>query len=111
MSKRKLAGIVCMIIGVALIFLSKHIEAEVGAGRAQISRGQSQINTIDTVFSTNSYTRGVGQAITSSGQRRINEGIQQANYYEGVAYWCMIGGVGFVIVGAGLFLIPARRRK
>lgn len=109
MNKRKTTGLVCIVAGIALIFLSRNIEGQVGEGRARIQRGQSQVNTLDSVFSSNEYTRGVGQAVTESGQRKINQGIMEANYYEGVAFWCMLGGVGLIVVGAGMFLIPSRR--
>jgi hypothetical protein len=110
MKKRKIVGILFVIAGVVLIFLSKHIDSEVSLGRAKISRGQSQIDTIDSIFSSSSYTRGVGKVITKSGQRQINEGIRLADHYEEVARWCLLGGIGCIVVGAGLFLIPGRRK-
>jgi hypothetical protein len=109
MKNRRIFGIALIIIGAIMLFFSDYIAGQVSQGRAKIANAQSQVDTIDSVFSSSKYTKPFGQAITGSAQSKIDAGIVQADYYEGLSGKLKIGGIILILVGAGLLFIKKKR--
>ena len=101
---KQILGIILVIVGVVMLFVSNHIKNEVAAGRLQIIQGQRTVNQVNTLFSARPETQAVGKQVTGGAQRRIDEGQGQVDYYTNLANQLQMGGIVLIIVGAGLFV-------
>lgn len=110
MTTRRIIGVLLMLGGAALLFISSTINTQVNEGWAKIQQGQSQVNTMDTLFSTNKYTKDAGKMVTQPAQKKINEGRAEATYYGEMAVMLRLAGIGMIIVGGIITIFPSRRR-
>ena len=110
MSGKRIFGILLVLAGVALILTSNYITNQVEAGKEQISSAQDKVNKGNSLFSMSPYTKDVGQEITGSAQKKIDEGKMQVLQYETLAGKLKIGGYVLIIAG-GLLIIFGRRKK
>lgn len=111
MNTRRTFGIALIVIGAIMLFFSDYIAGQVAQGRVRIDSAQSQVDTVDSVFSSSKYTKPFGQTFTGSAQSEINAGRAQANYYEGMSGKLKIGGIILIVVGAALLLLPKKKRS
>ena len=111
MNSTRIFGIVVIIVGAVLLLFSNYIAEQVGAGKMEIQSGQSKVDTANSLFSTNRYTKGVGDVFTGSSQRRIDEGRAEVAHYESMAHMLQIGGIVLIVIGAGIVLLGGRRRS
>ena len=109
MKKKQWIGVILIVVGAILMFFSHHIAEQVAVGRGEIARRQQQVNSVNKLFSGSETTKPIGELLTGSGQRRINEGIAEADYYDALAKKLQIGGIILVIIGIG-FLVFAKKR-
>lgn len=110
MDSRKILGIVVIAVGVILLLFSNYIANQVAAGRMQISEGQRQVDTTESLFSVTPYTQPIGKTFTGSGQRRIDAGTAEANQYEALSNQLRIAGVILIVIGIGFFFFWKRRK-
>lgn len=108
---RKISGILLVIIGITMYLMSNYIADQVYQGKKQIASAQQKVDIANGLFSQSPYTKGIGGAITSSGQKQINEGKNQVSEYELLANRLHIGGVVIFIAGIGLFLVGFLSKK
>ncbi len=101
----RIVGILVVIAGIGCIFFSNYITTQVNEGKIKIEKGQQKIDQSSGLFSSNPYTKPLGKGITSSGQKKIDEGKQQVSYYEGLAATLKTSGIVGIIVGAGLVIV------
>lgn len=111
MNQRKTFGIILVIIGAVMLFFSNYIAEQVAAGRAEIRSAQSQVNTIDSLFSTSKYTKPFGEAVTGSAQRKIDAGRAEADAYASLSNKLKIGGIVLIVIGGYLFLTSKKKKK
>lgn len=109
MKGRRIFGIALIIIGAIMLFFSDYIAGQVAQGRIKIASAQSQVDTVDSVFSSSKYTKPFGQVFTGSAQDKIDAGRAQADYYEGLSGKLKIGGIILIVIGAGILLIKKKR--
>ncbi len=102
-------GIVLIVVGAILLFFSNYIADQVMAGKLQIQRGQQTVDTTNSLFSASPTTKPIGQALTSSGQRRIDAGRAEVSKYESLARTFQIAGVVFIVAGIGLLILSRRK--
>jgi hypothetical protein len=108
MNSKKIIGIIIGICGIAMILFSIYISNQVGEGKVKASKAQSQVDTGSWLFSQSPATKEVGKALTGAAQSKIDEGQRQITYYEGMAKWLLIGGIGFIVIG-GVILFYRRK--
>ncbi|MCX6991145.1 MAG: hypothetical protein NTX49_08810 [Chlamydiae bacterium] len=108
---RKISGILLVVIGVAMYLMSNYIADQVFQGKNQIASAQQKVDIANGLFSQSPYTKGIGGAVTSSGQKQIDEGKSQVSQYELLANRLHTGGVVICIAGAGLFLVGFLGKK
>jgi hypothetical protein len=109
MKGRKLIALIIAAIGAIMLLFSNNIAAQVALGRTQISEGQQQVDTVNSLFGTSSYTKPIGNELTRSGQKRINEGTAEADYYQNVSNMLKIAGIVLIVIGAGAFFFWKKR--
>ncbi len=105
MNLKRIIGLSILIVGIVGFFTSDYIASQVLSGQAQIAAAQKKVNQANSLFSLHPLTKELGQGMTSSAQKKINEGKQEVAYYAEMAGWIKQGAVGFLIIGAVLFLI------
>lgn len=104
MRLKRILGIILLIVGIAMFFLSNYITEQVTAGKHKIASSQKQVDQGKGLFSLSPYTKDIGKEIAGSGQKKIDEGKQKVAEYEQTAHWLRIGGIVLAILGI-LFLI------
>lgn len=110
MSGKRIFGILLVLAGVALVLTSNYISNQVEAGKEQINSAQDKVDKGNSLFSMSPYTKDVGEQITGSAQKKIDEGKLQVIQYETLAGKLKIGGIALIIVGL-LFIIFGRKRR
>lgn len=107
----RLAQIVMIISGMALLGLSHYIQGEVLKGREQISDAQGKVNTGKKLFSLSPATKSAGDKATGFVQKKIDEGKEEADSYEALASKLQMGGVLLILGGLGLVAADFFRNK
>ena len=110
MSWKRIIGMLIAIAGIALLLVSNYITQRVEDGKEQISNAQEKVDKGSSLFSLSPYTKDVGQQITGSAQKKIDEGKLQVIQYETLAGKLQIGGIALIVVGT-LFVIFGRKKK
>lgn len=101
----RILGILILIAGIGCIFASDYITSQVNQGKIQVAKGEKVVNQGKQLFSLNPVAKQVGQGLTNSAEKKINEGKQQINEYEALAAQLMTGGIVGCVLGAGLIII------
>jgi len=107
---KAIVPILC-VLGALFIGASLYIQNEVLKGEKQIESAQEKVDTGNALFSLSPATKGAGKELSSSAQKKIDEGKLTAQEYSRIAHWLLTGGVVFVILGALLFFLPKRKRR
>ncbi len=103
-------GSAVIAVGVIMLLAANYITMQVGQGRSELESGQRRVDSTNSLFSTNPYSKVVGKQITGSGQARINAGYQEVSQYESIANKLEIGGLIVIVVGVGIFFIYKRKK-
>ena len=109
MRAKRISGIIIVIIGVALILSSFYIKSRVRSGRQEISEAQSTVNKGKKLFSVTPITKDVGDVLTGSAQKKINEASGMADSYAVLATWFQVGGAVFIVLGSVLIYIGRKK--
>jgi len=104
------AGIITMLVGIVAICFSLYIKSEVAEGKRQIASGQRKVDSSKQLFGLVPEGKGVGEVLTESGQRKIDQGKRDVATYEKISHWLM--GVGIIVGVGGLLImfIPSKKR-
>lgn len=100
----RVLGIIVIIAGIAMFFIANYINAQVSEGKGKIASAQQKVNQGSGLFSLNPVSKEVGKHVTDAAQKKINEGQQMIQHYEGVAGMFQTGGLIAVVVGVGIFI-------
>jgi hypothetical protein len=102
--KLRILGIIILLAGIASIFFSNYITTQINEGKIKIEKGQKTVDQSNSLFSLNPYSKQVGQGMTSSAQKKIDEGKNEVARYEQIASTLQIFGIAGIVVGAGVTL-------
>jgi LPXTG-motif cell wall-anchored protein len=108
---KKFLGIILAIGGIAMIVFSFYIKSQVAEGKAKASSAQSTVDKGTWLFSQNPISKEVGKGLTNPIQKQIDEGESQISYYENMATWLLIGGIGVLIIGGAVVLISRKKTE
>jgi uncharacterized membrane protein len=111
MATKKIIGIAFIVVGAVMLFFSNYIAEQVASGRTQIEQGQSQVDTVDSLFSGSEYTKPIGKMFTGSAQRKIDAGQAEVDRYSTISNNLKIGGIILIIIGAAVLFIPMKRNR
>lgn len=106
---RKMHGIVMLVLGVIAMAFSVYIRKQVEEGEGRISRAQKTVNQSRGLFNLSPVTKGIGDAVTGGAQKKIDKGILQVQHYNDLAGWLQIGGIIFIIAGAGIAIFAKKK--
>lgn len=109
MSVRKVYGVVMLVIGIVAFGLSMYIRDQVDEGREKVSSAQRRLDQGNSLFNLTPFTKQIGKGVTGGAQNKINEGILQIQKYNDFAAWLQVGGIVFMVVGAGIAIIAKRK--
>lgn len=104
MRKKKILGIVLLVIGILLFGASLYIEAQVAEGKEQISSAQGTVDKGKALFSLDPLSQQVGKTITNPIQKKINEGQEEVLYYERLALWLKLAGIICFVTGVAVLV-------
>jgi len=110
MLKKRILGIIIIVIGLSLIASSFYIKSRVKSGRKQISEAKGNVRRGKQLFSLNPITKEIGKGVTSSAERKIKAGSAKADNYDMLALWFQLGGGVFIIIGAGLIFFSRKKK-
>jgi hypothetical protein len=108
--KKRILGIIIILIGFSLLGTSFYIKGEVKKGRGQISSAQKGLDKGKKIFSFDPVTKEIGKGLTSGIQKKINEGKVKADTYSLIANILLGSGVILVIVGGTLIVLSIKKR-
>jgi ABC-type multidrug transport system permease subunit len=108
---KKILGIILLLIGLAMFFMSNYIAEQVLEGRQKIAKAQGNVDTGKKLFSLSPYTKGAGNLATSPVQKKIDAGKQEVSAYDQLAGRLYIGGIVVSIVGMGVIVWGFRGNK
>ena len=98
----RILGILILLAGIASIFFSNYITNQVNEGKIKIEKGQKTVDQSNSLFSSNPYTKQVGKEMSSSSQKKIDEGKEEVSHYEQIAQILQMSGIAAIVVGAGI---------
>jgi hypothetical protein len=107
---RRIIGIVFVIGGIVLLGIAHYIRVQVEAGKIEIAEGEKKVDTARELFSLHPATKGIGEGITQSGERKIAEGKQEVVAYSRLANQLQIGGFILIALGIVIIVIPKRKK-
>jgi amino acid transporter len=110
MRKGMIIAAVLALIGVGMFGFSKYISSQVSEGRHKIARGQEKVDQLNQFLEKTTKTKAVGDLLTSPAQKKIEEGAQEADYYENLAYYLKIGSILF-LVSSGVAVVASISRE
>lgn len=111
MNARRVLGILIIIGGIVLLFVSNYIKSRVAEGEEQISSAQKKVDQGNRLFSLNPYSQKLGGHLTDSAQKKINEGKQEAAHYANLADQLWMGGIVAIIIGGIIVIIPRKTKS
>ncbi|MBF8262930.1 MAG: hypothetical protein HW387_595 [Parachlamydiales bacterium] len=109
MNTKQIFGIFLTLCGIAMIVFSFYISSQVSQGRERASSAQSTVDRGNWLFDKIPVTKEIGQGLTGSAQKKIDEGYQQIAYYEGMSRYLLLGGIGIVIIGGAIVLFSRKK--
>jgi len=105
MVSKKILGTLILGLGVIALGVSMYIRSQVEAGEKKISSAQRKLDQSNTLFNLNPVTKEIGKGISGGVQKKIDRGIDEVNEYDRLAGLLKIGGIVFIIVGAGVLIL------
>ncbi len=109
MNSKRTLGLLILICGIAMIVMAQYIKNRVEQGKEQISSAQKKVKQANSLFSLSPVTKEVGQGVTGSVQKKIDEGKEQVLHYMDFANWLQIGGIVLVILGPVVMFVGRKK--
>lgn len=103
-------GVSLLVLGAALIAFSLYVNQQVEEGKAKVAKVQSQVDTGNRFLSHDPITKRIGEEVTGGIQKKIDEGQEQIDFYEKVAFWTKTGGILSLVLGLGAFFLRQKKR-
>lgn len=109
MKIKNILAIALIVLGAIMLLFSDYIAREVTEGKNKVTRAQSQVDTMDSVFSASKYTKPIGKTFTHGAQKKIDAGQAEIEKYKTVSSSLRIGGIILILISLGLFFIRKKR--
>jgi uncharacterized membrane protein len=109
MNAKKILGIIVLVVGVVMLFVSSNIKKQVAEGTLKVSSAEKTVGQVNSIFSRSPGTKQLSQGVTRGAEKKIAAGKEQIAYYSKLADQLQIGG--FVLVAAGILIFVLGRHK
>ena len=96
MGKKKIIGLVALILGIVLIVFSMYVKMRLG-------ETQQTLNEIKSPFSNNPVGSKVGESMQEAANMKMGE-------YATFATWALYGGIILVVIGGGVMFCCKKKR-
>lgn len=110
----RILGIILIVLGAGSFTMSVYIQSEVNQGRVKIRNAQETVDGAKGITKVTPFTKGFGDVLTDSAQKKIDAGRQDADKYQTMASWLKGLGISFFIIGALMlfvsFFYPKKRQ-
>ncbi len=103
MNVKRIIGIIVVIAGIVMLFVSNNIKQQVAAGTLKVNSAEKSVNQANSLFSLNPTAKQLTQGVTKGAQKKIAASKAQIAYYSKLADELQIGG--FVLIGAGILIV------
>jgi len=105
-------SIIILLSGLSLFGMANYITKQVAIGRGEVAEWQVQVNRANRIIDKSTEIQGLGNAITTPAQEKLNAGTKKANYYANLATRLKIGGIALILIAVlFLFLIFVKYKK
>jgi hypothetical protein len=111
MGGRRILGLIVLIGGVVLLFISNYIKGQVAGGEEQISSAQKKVKQADSLFSLNPVAKDIGGSLTKGAQKKIDTAKDKVAYYAELARQLQVAGFIVIALGVIIILIPSRKKR
>ena len=109
MNPKRVLGIICIIIGAAMLFGSNYIAEQVEEGKARVQSAESTMSTTNSILSLNPVTDQVGQSLNKSANKKIAKGKEEIAKYEALASKLQVAGVILIVIGIGILILGRKK--
>ena len=111
MNFRRIVGIIIVLLGIAGIAISVYINQEVLEGKYKITNAQRKVDNSKRVMNlAPKEVQPIGDALTGSAQKKIDQGRADIVKYEAMAHQFKYGGIAFIVIGAIFIIIPRKKK-
>ena len=111
MNFKRILGIVLLVAGIALLFISHNISEQLNAGKETISETQKNVDRGNKLFSLNPVSKEIGKGVSGIAEKKISEGEETIAHYTVVANWCQKGGAALIALGAIVVIFSLKKRR
>src|SRR4051812_15770172 len=107
MNVKRIIGIIVLVIGVVLIFVSSNIKKQIAEGTLKVNAAEKTVGQANSLFSLSPVTKELSKGTISSANKKIAAGKQDIARYTKLADELQLGG--FVLIGAGILIFVLGR--
>ena len=103
MNVKRIIGIIVVIVGVVLLFVSANIKKQVAEGTLKVTKAEKSVSTANSLFSLSPTAKQLTQGSMKSAEKKIKAGKEDIAYYSKLADELQMGG--FILIGAGILIV------
>ncbi len=107
---KRILTILLFLVGVASVGFGTYVNHQVDQGKQKIQSAQKSVDQSKELFSSTPYTKDIGDELTGSFQKKIDEGQVMVQKYAALASWMQTGGFVAAALGLILFFITLRKK-
>ena len=108
--QRIISGLL-VITGICLYIFGSYVTSEVEGGRKKIHSAQHNVDTGKALTDLSPYTKDIGDIATKPIQKKIDEGKDEADSYETLAFFLHAGGIVLFVFGVVFLVFSFKRAK
>lgn len=94
MHKKRIIGLVILIIGIVLLVFGLYAKSRVAGARSDIG------HITHSPFGENRATNAVGGVLEA-----------KVGQYDQPVFWCLVGGIVLIVIGGGIMLFSRKKRR
>jgi hypothetical protein len=111
MNSKRILGIIVLVVGVVLLFVSSNIKKQVAEGTLKVSSAEKSVSQANSLFSLSPATKQLSQGAMKGAEKKIAAGKEQIAYYSKLADELQMGGFVLVIAGIVIFVLGGNGSK
>ncbi len=101
----RILGIIILLAGLSSYLFSGYIATQVASGKEQVASAEQKVDTLKGLSSLSPYTKGAGNMVAGSAQKKIDDGNMDIAKYQQMSDLLHQYGIIASILGAILICI------